>query len=234
MLVVLLPSALLSFSPPDSEGVRLGQPVPQFRLTDADGASIGPATYQARATVVIWAAGTIALSESQTDRLADELRAEETVLLVLCDTASWKRNGSQSNRVHFLKDERGDVARRLFGALADDATGRGWAALVDAEGILRGVQRVQPSGRGLSELARSWREGRTHYMVACARCHGDQGDDTGYPFIKSLSGIGNRLTLKEIRDRLRPVVLRQDHIVIRSFAFRENELQALVRFVAGL
>ena len=69
--------------------------------------------------------------------------------------------------------------------------------LIDKDGWIRRIERkVRPEthAEDMIDLIRKWKSGRAIYSVYCARCHGDDGNETGYPDIKKLGGIGNRLT----------------------------------------
>jgi mono/diheme cytochrome c family protein len=66
------------------------------------------------------------------------------------------------------------------------------------------------------------------YGGYCARCHGESGNETSYPNIKPLGGIGNRLSKQQILEATAAtgVVNLQTH--------PREELEALAVYVAGL
>jgi cytochrome c553 len=89
----------------------------------------------------------------------------------------------------------------------------------------------------LDQLVRSvnqWREGKNAYELACARCHGPDGNSNNYPHIKKLGGLGGRMPQEQIRARINPVPLGSDQYTVRSHVFREKELEALLAYVSGL
>lgn len=77
-------------------------------------------------------------------------------------------------------------------------------------------------------------EGEASYATACARCHGADGGDRSYPYIKPLPGLGTRLSREQIHQRLNPLVLRPGEISIRGYLFRPAEVEALVLYISGL
>jgi len=78
------------------------------------------------------------------------------------------------------------------------------------------------------------RRGQASYGMACARCHGEDGNAEHYPFVKPLGGIAKRLSHKEIRERLRPLEITPDEISIRSHIFTRKDLDELIAYVATL
>ena len=120
--------------------------------------------------------------------------------------------------------------------MPDPALGRA-VLLVDKQGVLRRIERfpgVEPAPADLVRIIERWLAGKSSFETACARCHGDDGSSTDYPFIKKLTGIGNRLTEDQIRDRLHPLPMRSEQYSVRSHLFRSDELSALIAYVAGL
>jgi len=78
------------------------------------------------------------------------------------------------------------------------------------------------------------RRGEASYGMACARCHGEDGNLGNYAYIRTLGGIGKRLTHQEIRQRLRPLEITPDEISIRSHIFTRKDLDELIAYVASL
>jgi mono/diheme cytochrome c family protein len=70
--------------------------------------------------------------------------------------------------------------------------------------------------------------GKLIYDTHCARCHGVDGKDDTYPFIATLDGIGQRLTLDEILEETWATGF------VAPQQFSPGEQRALARYVAGL
>jgi mono/diheme cytochrome c family protein len=75
---------------------------------------------------------------------------------------------------------------------------------------------------------KAWQDGGAIYEAHCTRCHGSDGKDTGYPFIKSLGGIGTRHSEEEI---WRLTVATG---VVDLSRLSEKEQTALAIYVVGL
>jgi len=86
----------------------------------------------------------------------------------------------------------------------------------------------------VAQLVEQWQRGKFSYQLACARCHGEDGNSEDYPYIKKLGGIGKRMSRDEIRDRLRAVTITREEISVRSHLFSRRDLDALLIYVAGL
>lgn len=74
----------------------------------------------------------------------------------------------------------------------------------------------------------AWQRGRQVYQPLCARCHGNDGKDAGYPGTKSLAGIGNHA------DEQRILELTIGTGAVNLFSLPEESRQALAVFVRGL
>lgn len=81
-------------------------------------------------------------------------------------------------------------------------------------------------GSDLIEFTKTWDGGRRVYMGLCARCHGEDGNDTGYPGIKKLGGIGNRHNTETI--------LESSVGFVDLTHLSRKDRDALATFVAGL
>ena len=86
----------------------------------------------------------------------------------------------------------------------------------------------------LEALADSYDDGQLSFLIACARCHGTDGNNEGYLSIKKLGGIGSRLSAPVIRTKLNAVPMGGDRVSVRSHIFTIQQLNALVEYVAGL
>ncbi len=76
--------------------------------------------------------------------------------------------------------------------------------------------------------------GRQAFESTCSRCHGTDGKLAEYQYIKTLHGLGKRLTKAEIRERLRAVRLSSGQYLCRGTVFSREQLDALVKYVARL
>lgn len=94
----------------------------------------------------------------------------------------------------------GEQTARVFGY----ESGR-MAVLLDDRGIIRRVIRRDDDAERFTAVVRAeiraWQEGRQVFASHCARCHGPDGQDDSYPGVKSLAGIGNRLTEAQILEK---------------------------------
>jgi cytochrome c553 len=105
--------------------------------------------------------------------------------------------------------------------------GREPAVLLDTGGIVR----REFTGRDLNVVvreARAWSTGRDVYGNNCARCHGVLGDDTNYPNIKTLTGIGKRYSLERIQE------ITDFSNSVDMTRFDSDAKRALAIYVAGL
>lgn len=103
--------------------------------------------------------------------------------------------------------------------------------LVDRERIVRRVVRggsAEEHAERVVRAVKAWQGGRVIYEAQCARCHGSDGMDTGYPFIKTLGGIGNRHTEEEI------IRLTEATGVVDLSSLNGENRTALAIYVAGL
>jgi mono/diheme cytochrome c family protein len=92
-------------------------------------------------------------------------------------------------------------------------------------GVLR---RVFRDSRSIVSDVRLWRDGQVIFKSQCARCHGESGLATDYPGTKSLAGIGNRHSDKEILHRTDLAGF------VDLSSMDERSKRALTIFVAGL
>ena len=107
-------------------------------------------------------------------------------------------------------------------------------ALVDEAGIVR---RIGPAPAGAEELAdfvAEWEDGRAVFRNRCARCHGEDGMDTGYPLIRTLGGIGSRYGRDEIKQKIHASHPSADLILILGESFSRKQFTTLLVFLASL
>lgn len=102
-------------------------------------------------------------------------------------------------------------------------------AIIDAANQCRLVEGIDDlSADAILDFARTWERGKRVYQVYCARCHGDDGSDQGYPAIKTLNGIAERMSVEEI-----DAATWQAGFVSPEHLSGEEKF-ALVKYVAGL
>ena len=142
--------------------------------------------------------------------------------LVLPAAPSWLKNAA---------DRLGKQRCRL---VVVPGAGTNQALLVDEHGILRRKGAVPATAAQAVEFVREWDQGKVIFHNHCARCHGEDGQDTTYPYIRRLAGIGNRLSPAQIRERLHPTVVGPNYITVRGESFTARELEQLIVFLAGL
>lgn len=106
--------------------------------------------------------------------------------------------------------------------------------LVDEAGIVRAVQPAPERASGLVEFLKEWELGRKAFAWGCTTCHGQDGRETYYYGVKSLGGIGNRMSPEQIRRTLNATMIAPGRYSIRCFHFTEAEINGLVTYVAGL
>ena len=85
-----------------------------------------------------------------------------------------------------------------------------------------------------ARLAKTWEEGKETYRFACARCHGEDGNDESYMYIRKLGGIGKRLSREAIKARIHPLPRGNSVFSVRGHLLTLERLDALVAYVAGL
>jgi len=106
--------------------------------------------------------------------------------------------------------------------------------LIDEDGALRRQGEIPPTSDELLDFVKSWEDGRVVFRNRCARCHGMDGMETGYPYIKQLGGIGRRWTTPEIRKKLNPAGEGGHMALVRGEQFPSADYDALIAYVAGL
>ncbi len=107
--------------------------------------------------------------------------------------------------------------------------------LVDSGGIVRRIETGRLlAGKELADFVEQWRLGREVFLYSCARCHGDDGSLNIRGDVKTLTGIGNRLTPAQVYERLRVGELSDIDVLIRGRFHKRKEVEAVVVFVRGL
>lgn len=108
------------------------------------------------------------------------------------------------------------------------------AYLVDEEGVIRRRGDFPSTTAELLAFVNEWEAGRALFRNRCARCHGEDGMDVGYPFIRQLGGIGSRWSRAEIRTKLNPAGSETHPVLIRGDQYSRADFEALVTFLGGL
>jgi len=106
--------------------------------------------------------------------------------------------------------------------------------LVDEQGVVRAVEQAPREAAGLAEFYQEWELGKKAFEWGCTTCHGKDGRETYYYGVKSLGGIGNRMSREQLLRTLNATMIAPGRYSIRCFHFTEAELKALVKYVAGL
>jgi hypothetical protein len=122
-----------------------------------------------------------------------------------------------------------DVARRYLGTAAS----RSAVVLVDESGTVRHIATLQDSG-DLLRITAAYDSGKQSFHFACARCHGSDGGDGTYAGIKTLRGIGRRLTRDQIAERLNSIPTGANEVLVRGHVLSRQDFDALVLYVSGL
>jgi hypothetical protein len=119
----------------------------------------------------------------------------------------------------------------LLSGAGSALSGSRTSLLVDRDRIVRRVIRggsaAEHSQRVVREV-KAWQFGHVIYEAQCARCHGSDGMDTGYPFIETLGGIGNRHNEDEI------IRLTEATGAVDLSSLNAENRNALAIYVAGL
>ena len=130
-------------------------------------------------------------------RLADAVREKPAVLLhasgckeTLVVPDSVRLLAIRPSNCGGYRDPSG-AARRYLGEAK--------AVLLDNTGRVRLV--AEKNLKTFAAEVGAWARGRGIYAAQCERCHGTDGQDTQYPGIKALAGIGKRLSRTEIIER---------------------------------
>lgn len=157
-------------------------------------------------------------------RLADALREKPAVLLHASDC---KETVTVPDSVRLLA-----IRPSACGAYRDPSgaarryLGQAKAVLLDRDGIVRMV--ATNDLKTFSRDVAAWARGSEIYTAQCQRCHGADGKDTHYSGIKTLSGIGKRITRTEIIER----TIRSGSVDLTPLDAEAR--RALAAYVAGL
>jgi hypothetical protein len=106
--------------------------------------------------------------------------------------------------------------------------------LVDENGLLRAAEPAPETADRIVAFLEEWELGKKSFEWGCANCHGKDGRDTTHYGIKSLAGVGNRMSREELRRTLNATMIAPGRYSIRCFHYSERELKALVTYVFGL
>lgn len=106
--------------------------------------------------------------------------------------------------------------------------------LLDEGGVVRAVEPPPETAEGIVAFFEEWELGKKSFEWGCASCHGKDGRDTSQYGVKSLAGVGNRMSREQLRLTLNATMIAPGRYSIRCFHYSERELKALVTFVRGL
>ena len=157
-------------------------------------------------------------------RLADALREKPAVLLHAGGCAETvpvpdavRLLAIKPSACGAYRDPSGAVRRYL---------GEARAVLLDRDGVVRLVATgdLKKFGREVSD----WARGGEIYAAQCQRCHGTDGKDTNFAGIKTLNGIGKRISRAEIIER----TIRSGSVDLTPLD--DDARRALAAYVAGL
>lgn len=106
--------------------------------------------------------------------------------------------------------------------------------LLDRTGVVRRVLAGRVlTGADLEHFVEQWQSGKTYFVAYCSRCHGEDGDST-LCVEKPLTGLGQKLSPEQIRDRLRLGEMSDTEVLIRGEIIKRFQLDAIIVYVAGL
>ncbi len=112
--------------------------------------------------------------------------------------------------------------------------GPGGFWLVDESGLLRAREPAPETAGQILSFFEEWETGKRLFEGSCATCHGEDGRDTTQYGVKSLGGVGNRMSRETLQRTLNATMIAPGRYSIRCFHYTERELKALVTFVSGL
>lgn len=106
--------------------------------------------------------------------------------------------------------------------------------LVDETGRVRAAEPAPTSAEQIVAFLEEWESGKRLFEGSCATCHGEDGRDTTQYGVKSLAGVGNRMSRETLQRTLNATMIAPGRYSIRCFHYTERELKALVTYVSGL
>jgi peroxiredoxin len=226
--------------PVETNDLKLGMPAPDFTLPDSTEEKLGLAGFRGQKHIALvffpalFEEGDSVTGLRSLEKAVPELAVLDTVLLAV------SVRPVEVNRVlrareglsfHLLSDPDRTVVKKYLVWNQKEGSTERVAFLIDKDGILRRIERnLKPvtQGQALIEVVRNWQRGKRVYNGYCARCHGESGNESSYPNIKPLGGIGNRLTEPQILEATAATG------VVNLQAIPRDELEALAIYVAGL
>lgn len=218
-------AALLSFGQSRPTALQPGRVAPDFELIDARGVKRSLADLlKQQPLILVLCFGDTQRMELQLEAVREAGRQMETVATVAAVVPQARLFDPPGSAV-LLNDPDRHLAKK-FG-LDDESTGR-WVLIDSARKIRRAGEYFGLDADQLVSIVQSWRRGKTIYEGACARCHGQDGTDTSYPNIKTLGGIGSRMSEEEIIDATEATG------VVDLSSLSSADLKALAAYVAGL
>jgi peroxiredoxin len=226
--------------PVETNDLKLGMPAPDFTLPDSTEEKLGLAGFRGQKHIALvflpalFEEGDSVTELRSLEKAVPELAVVDTVLLaVSVRPVEFNRvlRAREGLSFHLLSDPDRAVLKRYSVWNQNKGSAERANFLIDMDGIIRRIERnLKPAtqGQALIEVVKKWQRGRAVYRGYCARCHGDSGNETSYPNIKPLGGIGNRLTEQQILEATAATG------VVDLQAIPREELEALAIYVAGL
>jgi mycoredoxin-dependent peroxiredoxin len=239
-LLVALSSFADERKPLETNGLKLGMPAPDFTLPDSTGAKLGPADFrgQKHIALVLYPAlfqeGGSVMELRSLEKAVPGLAELDTVLLAVSLRPvefNQQLRAKEGLSIHLLSDPDRAVLKKYLVGNQKEGSAEPVTFLIDKDSIIRRIERNgKPAthGQELVEVVKKWQRGKGVYGGYCARCHGEDGNETSYPNIKQLGGIGNRLTERQILEATAATG------VVNLQALTQEELEALAIYVAGL
>jgi hypothetical protein len=185
-----------------------GEPAPDLVVRDVSGNSVRLSAYRQKkhvALLTVPPGRAAGVDWPDTNR---RLAALDTAVLFLVTDTEESREFLDNVSIATLLLDRAGVVRRVL-------TGR----------VLTGVD--------LAHFVELWQSGKTYFVAYCSRCHGEDGDST-LCVEKPLTGVGQKLSPEQIRDRLRVGEMSDTEVLIRGEIIKRSQLDAIIVYVAGL
>lgn len=223
----------------EAQHLKVGSKAPEFTLLDTSGQRRSLGELHGRKLVAlifyprlgkdVWLPSLRSLQKAQ----GVLEKAGTTVVVISPEAVSFNSEIVERVRLEVVVLSDGDraVAKAYGSFRPTDAALQPIVFLIDRQGSVRHIERSLGLSTAGSELANKinvWRSGMSLYEGLCARCHGSDGKDDSYPFIKTLAGIGNRMTENQILQAT------ENTGVVDLTRLTEEQRRALAVYVSGL
>ena len=105
--------------------------------------------------------------------------------------------------------------------------------LIDDKGVVRRVESGRVlTGAELAAFVELWQSGKGAFLAYCARCHGEDGDAV-WCDPNPLTGVGQRLSAEQVRERLHPADI-NDQVIIRGEMIKRSDMEAIIIYIRSL